>query len=203
MSAIKLEKNGRNSCTGNSRHVDIRYFFVKDRVDSGNIEILYCPTEDMLADFFTKCLQGSLFRKFRDIVMGYTSIHDIVNKAINKTTDKQESSKVKEHVGILKNTGKVTFENIETKNKIEANKEKNNINGTKKKNLESRNISHNETSPLILGSSNRNTVRSTVGPRSAILRPISTLGTKNWSTDRTETYAEVLKHGKVKEISLT
>ena len=30
-SAIRMEKNGRNSCTGNSRHVDIRYFFVKDR----------------------------------------------------------------------------------------------------------------------------------------------------------------------------
>ena len=25
-SAIKMERNGRNSCTGNSRHVDIRYF---------------------------------------------------------------------------------------------------------------------------------------------------------------------------------
>ena len=26
MSAKRVEKNGRNSCTGNSRHVDIRYF---------------------------------------------------------------------------------------------------------------------------------------------------------------------------------
>ena len=33
VSAIRMEKNGRNSCTGNSRHVHIRYFFVKDRVD--------------------------------------------------------------------------------------------------------------------------------------------------------------------------
>ena len=29
-SAMKMELNGRNSCTGNSQHVDIRYFFVKD-----------------------------------------------------------------------------------------------------------------------------------------------------------------------------
>ena len=36
-SAIKMEKNGRNSCTGNSRHIDIRYFFIKDRVISGAI----------------------------------------------------------------------------------------------------------------------------------------------------------------------
>ena len=73
-SAIRLEKNGRNSCTGNSRHIDIRYFFVKDRVDSGNMEIQYCPTEEMLADFFSKPLQGKLFRKFRDLIMGYVNI---------------------------------------------------------------------------------------------------------------------------------
>ena len=29
MSAIRMEKNGRNSCTGNSRHISIRYFLLK------------------------------------------------------------------------------------------------------------------------------------------------------------------------------
>ncbi len=33
MSAIRMKKNGRNSCSGNSRHISTRYFFVKDRVD--------------------------------------------------------------------------------------------------------------------------------------------------------------------------
>ena len=32
-SAMKMEINGRHSCTGNSRHIDIRYFFTKDKVD--------------------------------------------------------------------------------------------------------------------------------------------------------------------------
>ena len=53
-SAIKMEKNGRNSCTGNSRHVNIRYFFVKDRVDKDEIQIVHCPTHLMLADFFLR-----------------------------------------------------------------------------------------------------------------------------------------------------
>ena len=39
-SAMKLEINGRNSCTGNSRHVDIKFFWVKDRVDKKEVEIL-------------------------------------------------------------------------------------------------------------------------------------------------------------------
>ena len=51
MSAIRTEKNGRNSCTGNSRHVHVRYFFVKDRVDKGELTIEYCPTSEMLADY--------------------------------------------------------------------------------------------------------------------------------------------------------
>ena len=33
MSAIKMEKNAQNSRTGNFRHINIRYLFVKDRVD--------------------------------------------------------------------------------------------------------------------------------------------------------------------------
>ena len=33
------------------------------------MSIQYCPTGDMVADFFTKPLQGTLFRKFRDLIM--------------------------------------------------------------------------------------------------------------------------------------
>ena len=34
----------------------------------------HCPTLAMLADFFTKPLQGHLFYKFRDALLGYTSV---------------------------------------------------------------------------------------------------------------------------------
>ena len=40
-SAMKMEKNGRNSCTGNSRHVNIRYFWVKDRIEKGEVDLRY------------------------------------------------------------------------------------------------------------------------------------------------------------------
>ena len=50
-STILMLKNGRNSCTGNSRHVHIRYFFVKDRVEKGEVKVEYCPTLQMVADF--------------------------------------------------------------------------------------------------------------------------------------------------------
>jgi hypothetical protein len=76
-SAIKMEKNGRNSCTGNSRHISIRYFFVKDRVDKGEMKIEHCPTYKMLADFFTKPLQGKAFKAYKDVIMGYKHMKEL------------------------------------------------------------------------------------------------------------------------------
>ena len=37
--AIRMEKSDRKSCNGNLRHINIRYFFVKDRVDKGEVNI--------------------------------------------------------------------------------------------------------------------------------------------------------------------
>jgi hypothetical protein len=41
-SSIRLEKNGRASAGKQSRHIDIRYFFMKDRVAIENIEVQHC-----------------------------------------------------------------------------------------------------------------------------------------------------------------
>ena len=60
-SAILLEKNGRGSSSKRMRHINIRYFFIRDRVQSDEVDIKYCPTEEMVADYFTKPLQGALF----------------------------------------------------------------------------------------------------------------------------------------------
>ena len=38
------------------------------------IEIGWCPTKDMVADFMTKPLQGSHFRRLRDLIMGMTKV---------------------------------------------------------------------------------------------------------------------------------
>jgi hypothetical protein len=50
-SAIKLETNGRISAGPKSRHINIRYFWIKDRSKDANITIRHCPTLAMLADF--------------------------------------------------------------------------------------------------------------------------------------------------------
>ena len=50
--------------------MDIQYIYITDQVQQKTIHITYCPTEEMIADFFTKPLQGSLFLKMRNLIMG-------------------------------------------------------------------------------------------------------------------------------------
>jgi hypothetical protein len=59
------------STSDRTKHVKIRYFWVKDRVDSGEIAIQYIPTEDMIADILTKPMQGEKFRKLRSMLLNW------------------------------------------------------------------------------------------------------------------------------------
>ncbi len=68
--AILLEVNGRKSAGKRSRALNIRYFFMTDQVEKGNVQIEYCSTDEMEADFETKPLQGSKFMQFRKSIMG-------------------------------------------------------------------------------------------------------------------------------------
>ena len=56
-----------------------------------DINVRHCPTLAMLADFFTKPLSGNLFRKFRDIILGYKPV-----SSLRETMPHD----VEEHVGI-------------------------------------------------------------------------------------------------------
>jgi hypothetical protein len=72
-STMALVKNGRSNAK-RTRHINIRFFFIKDRVDSGEISIRYMPTGDMIADVLMKPLQGELFRRLRDQLLNCSSI---------------------------------------------------------------------------------------------------------------------------------
>ena len=67
-STMALIAKGR-STSSRTKHIHIRYFFVKDRVEAGEVVIRYAPTEEMLADILTKPLQGELFRKLRNSLL--------------------------------------------------------------------------------------------------------------------------------------
>ena len=69
-SSILLQRNGKLSSGKRTKHIAIRYFFVTDRIKAGEISPKWCPTGEMIADFLTKPLQGAMFCKFRDLLVG-------------------------------------------------------------------------------------------------------------------------------------
>jgi hypothetical protein len=101
-SAILLERNGKRSSSKRTRAINIRYFFIADQVEQGNVEICYCPTNMMIGDFFTKPLQGKKFEYFRDLILGKKSIStlEIVDRSVleeerilqAKTTDAEQTN---------------------------------------------------------------------------------------------------------------
>jgi hypothetical protein len=70
MSAMLLETNGKESSSKRTKHINVRYYLIKDRVVAREITIKHCPTNDMLADLFTKPVQGNQFRKLCSQIQG-------------------------------------------------------------------------------------------------------------------------------------
>ena len=51
-SAIKIKKHGKMSSGQKTKHMDMRYCWITVRLKTENIQIVYCPTLKLLADFF-------------------------------------------------------------------------------------------------------------------------------------------------------
>lgn len=49
-----------------SKHIDTKYYSVKDSIDKGIIKCVYCPTDEMVADMMTKPLPRPKIQKFRE-----------------------------------------------------------------------------------------------------------------------------------------
>jgi hypothetical protein len=69
MSSLTLEKNGRISSSKQNKHIKVKYLFIKHYYDFGEINLRFCPTEQMWADILTKPLQGVKFCQMRAFLM--------------------------------------------------------------------------------------------------------------------------------------
>ena len=86
LSKMMLATNRRASRSKITQQINIRFFFVTDRIRSKEIILQHEPTATMLADFFTKPLQGAAFRDFRDRVLGFGGIQREQIRDINNPT---------------------------------------------------------------------------------------------------------------------
>jgi hypothetical protein len=58
-----LMKNGKFLSGKKTKHIKAKLFFIKDKVDEGEVRVIGCPTEEMWTDMLKKPLQGMIFRK--------------------------------------------------------------------------------------------------------------------------------------------
>ena len=68
-SAILLENNGKKSSSKRTKYINIRYYFITDRIKNDELQIEYFPTDNLVAYYFTKPLKGKKFFQFRNTIM--------------------------------------------------------------------------------------------------------------------------------------
>ena len=58
--AIALARNPQNH--KKTKHIQVRYYFIREHLENGSLALSFCPTHDQLADPFTKILPGHRLR---------------------------------------------------------------------------------------------------------------------------------------------
>lgn len=128
-STILLAENGKASSGKRTRHLNIRYLLITDQIKKGHVKVAFCPTQDMIADFFTKPLQGSLFMRMREKILNLpasevANVHRSVLKECTKADERNPRTKNTINAGESKNDQKETKQIRLGKNKTEENKNK-------------------------------------------------------------------------------
>ena len=73
-STIKLSKNP--IMHGYSKHIDVRFHFLRKLTKDGTIELIHCGSQDQVADIMTKPLKLDVFQKLRKL-LGVCDISDV------------------------------------------------------------------------------------------------------------------------------
>ena len=79
--AIALAENPVNH--QRTKHIDIKWHFIRDHIDSGRVKVIYVPTGDNIADILTKATPLPTFRKLSELIMQYPTEQAMMARMIN------------------------------------------------------------------------------------------------------------------------
>ena len=74
-SVILIEKKGWASSSKQMKHIELQYYYDADCIETGDLSVVWYPTEMMIADFLTKPLQGKMSQEFRYVLMVVALMH--------------------------------------------------------------------------------------------------------------------------------
>jgi hypothetical protein len=81
-STMLLMRNGSLSSGKRTKHLDVRYFYVKDLIDKGVIKLSHCMSDSIIADYFTKPTQEKRFLVLRNLILNLNIDHPIVHRSV-------------------------------------------------------------------------------------------------------------------------
>ena len=65
-SSIKLANNPMYHAR--TKHIEIQHHFIREKIQSKEIDLIYCNTDENMADIFTKPLGKAKFEVFREML---------------------------------------------------------------------------------------------------------------------------------------
>ena len=92
--------NGSLSSSKRTKHIKASYYFIKDKIEEGEVDMQYCPTEEMWCDMLNKPKSGTPFRKDRAKLMNVPVGYDDNIERMNTHPDLLPKNEDLETVGI-------------------------------------------------------------------------------------------------------
>ena len=74
--AIRIAEGNRTLGSA-TKHLSLRVWKLKERIEDGDVVLVYCGTHDMFADIGTKALGPTVFEYLRDLTTGYALLRQL------------------------------------------------------------------------------------------------------------------------------
>lgn len=94
-SAILLKHNGIMSSTKRIKHINVTDYFVKSKINSGEVIVQWYSSEKVVGNFFSKSLIGSKFMRLRRKTMNYEKIFGVPYAGIRDLRKKVKTQRNK------------------------------------------------------------------------------------------------------------
>ena len=85
---ILLEKNRKSPSSKRTKHIQISFFLIAKYISKEEFNVEWWPTNKMIGYLMTKTMQGSLFNKFRELIMGVIPIKKDIKESETKNKRK-------------------------------------------------------------------------------------------------------------------
>ena len=95
-----MVKGGKRLSESRTRNIHIRYFYAHKIMNDGIIVVTYCPTKEMVSDYLSKPLQGSLFQTHYNTLMGILLEQEIQYKLAYANEKALRAKEINDHLSV-------------------------------------------------------------------------------------------------------